>query len=71
MKAGIEIESMRMVVLKTAKGMGVLGNSQARVWVRGSMRWSPSVCARSSTRRRRDGLQPKEEGIIEALLSFV
>ena len=32
-KARIEIESMRMMVLKAAKAMDVLGNSQARVWV--------------------------------------
>ena len=32
-KARIEIEAMRMMVLKAAKAMDVLGNSQARVWV--------------------------------------
>jgi acyl-CoA dehydrogenase len=32
-KARIEIESMRMMVLKAAKAMDVLGNSGARVWV--------------------------------------
>ncbi len=32
-KCRIEIESMRMMVLKAAKAMDVLGNSQARVWV--------------------------------------
>ncbi len=32
-KARIEIESMRMMVLKAAKAMDVLGNSEARVWV--------------------------------------
>ncbi len=32
-KARIEIESMRMMVLKAAKAMDVLGNNQARVWV--------------------------------------
>ena len=32
-KARIEIESMRMMVLKAAKAMDVLGNAQARVWV--------------------------------------
>jgi acyl-CoA dehydrogenase len=29
----IEIEAMRMMVLKAAKAMDVLGNSEARVWV--------------------------------------
>jgi acyl-CoA dehydrogenase len=32
-KARIDIEAMRMMVLKAAKAMDVLGNSQARVWV--------------------------------------
>ncbi len=32
-KARIEIEAMRMMVLKAAKAMDVLGNAQARVWV--------------------------------------
>jgi acyl-CoA dehydrogenase len=32
-KARIDIESMRMMVLKAAKAMDVLGNNQARVWV--------------------------------------
>ena len=32
-KARIEIEAMRMMVLKAAKAMDSLGNSQARVWV--------------------------------------
>ena len=32
-KARIEIESMRMMVLKAAKAMDVLGNNEARVWV--------------------------------------
>jgi acyl-CoA dehydrogenase len=32
-KARIEIEAMRMMVLKAAKAMDVLGNQQARVWV--------------------------------------
>ena len=32
-KARIEIESLRMMVLKGAKAMDVLGNAQARVWV--------------------------------------
>ncbi len=32
-KARIDIEAMRMMVLKAAKAMDVLGNNQARVWV--------------------------------------
>ncbi|NML95639.1 acyl-CoA dehydrogenase family protein [Novosphingobium olei] len=32
-RARIEIEAMRMVVLKAAKAMDVLGNREARVWV--------------------------------------
>ncbi len=32
-KCRIEIESMRMMVLKAAKAMDVLGNAEARVWV--------------------------------------
>lgn len=32
-RARVEIESMRMMVLKAAKAMDVLGNSEARVWV--------------------------------------
>jgi acyl-CoA dehydrogenase len=32
-KARIEIEALRMMVLKGAKAMDVLGNAQARLWV--------------------------------------
>ncbi|SFR76876.1 acyl-CoA dehydrogenase [Marinobacter daqiaonensis] len=32
-RARIEIEAMRMIVLKAAKAMDVLGNKEARVWV--------------------------------------
>ena len=32
-RARIEIESMRLMVLKAAKAMDVLGNREARVWV--------------------------------------
>ncbi|MGE4607292.1 MAG: acyl-CoA dehydrogenase family protein [Myxococcota bacterium] len=32
-KARIDIEAMRMMVLKAAKAMDVLGNSEARIWV--------------------------------------
>ncbi|MDE0887358.1 MAG: acyl-CoA dehydrogenase family protein [Myxococcota bacterium] len=34
-RARMEIESMRMMVLKAAKAMDVLGNNKARVWVSG------------------------------------
>ena len=32
-RAKIEIESMRLLVLKAAKAMDVLGNKEARIWV--------------------------------------
>jgi acyl-CoA dehydrogenase len=32
-RARIEIEAMRMIVLKAAKAMDVLGNKEARVWI--------------------------------------
>ena len=32
-RARIDIESMRMMVLKAAKAMDVLGNKEARVWI--------------------------------------
>ncbi len=32
-RARVEIEAMRMMVLKAAKAMDVLGNAQARIWV--------------------------------------
>ena len=32
-RARIEIESMRLMVLKAAKAMDVLGNREARIWV--------------------------------------
>ena len=32
-RARIEIEAMRLVVLKAAKAMDVLGNREARVWI--------------------------------------
>ena len=32
-RARIEIESMRLMVLKAAKAMDVLGNREARVWI--------------------------------------
>jgi acyl-CoA dehydrogenase len=45
-KSRIEIESMRMMVLKAAKAMDVLGNAQARVWVSAVKAMVPiRVCA--------------------------
>ena len=32
-RAKIEIEAMRLLVLKAAKAMDVLGNKEARIWV--------------------------------------
>ena len=45
-KARIEIEAMRMMVLKAAKAMDVLGNREARVWVSAIKAMVPiRVCA--------------------------
>lgn len=45
-KSRIEIESMRMMVLKAAKAMDVLDNAQARVWVSAVKAMVPiRVCA--------------------------
>ena len=45
-KARIEIEAMRMMVLKAAKAMDVLGNNEARVWVSAIKAMVPiRVCA--------------------------
>ena len=45
-KARIEIEAMRMMVLKGAKAMDVLGNAQARLWVSAVKAMVPiRVCA--------------------------
>ena len=45
-KARIEIEAMRLMVLRAAKAMDVMGNQEARVWVSApSRRWCPiRVC---------------------------
>jgi acyl-CoA dehydrogenase len=44
-RARIEVEAMRMMVLKAAKAMDVLGNSEARVWVSGVKAMVPErVC---------------------------
>ena len=45
-RARVEIESMRMMVLKAAKAMDVLGNREARVWVSAVKALVPErVCA--------------------------
>jgi acyl-CoA dehydrogenase len=44
-KARIEIEAMRLMVLRAAKAMDTMGNAEARVWV------SPSACARLLTKQ--------------------
>ena len=44
-RARVEIEAMRMMVLKAAKAMDVLGNREARVWVSGIKAMVPErVC---------------------------
>ncbi|MGY3648118.1 acyl-CoA dehydrogenase [Bradyrhizobium sp. LM4.3] len=53
-QARCEIEAMRLMVLKAAKAMDVLGNKEARVWVSPWSRpWCRSEPARSSTSRSR------------------
>ena len=45
-RARIEIEAMRLVVLKAAKAMDVMGNADARVWVSAAKAMVPErVCA--------------------------
>jgi acyl-CoA dehydrogenase len=45
-RARVEIEAMRMMVLKAAKAMDVLGNAEARVWVSAIKAMVPErVCA--------------------------
>lgn len=43
-RARIEIEAMRMIVLKAAKAMDVLGNKEARVWVSMAKAMVPEKC---------------------------
>jgi acyl-CoA dehydrogenase len=44
-RARIEIEAMRLVVLKAAKAMDVMGNAEARVWVSAAKAMVPEkVC---------------------------
>ena len=49
-RARIEVEAMRLMVLRAAKAMDVLGNAEARVGSARSRPWSPRSAARSSTR---------------------
>ncbi len=44
-KARLEIEAMRLMVLRAAKAMDVLGNAEARVWVSGIKAMVPKRCA--------------------------
>ena len=58
-KARIEIEAMRLMVLRAAKAMDTMGNAEARVWVqRGQGDGARSGCARSSTRPSRSTAPP-------------
>jgi acyl-CoA dehydrogenase len=43
-RARIEIEGMRMVVLKAAKAMDVMGNKEARIWVSMAKAMVPEKC---------------------------
>ncbi|MCP4086881.1 MAG: acyl-CoA dehydrogenase [Actinomycetia bacterium] len=43
-RSRLEVESMRLMVLRAAKAMDVLGNSEARVWVSGVKALVPEKC---------------------------
>ncbi|HEX5677454.1 MAG TPA: acyl-CoA dehydrogenase family protein [Alcanivorax sp.] len=43
-RARIEIEAMRMIVLKAAKAMDVMGNKEARIWVSMAKAMVPEKC---------------------------
>ena len=45
-KARIEIEMMRLLVLKAAKAMDLMGNAEARVWVSAAKAAIPERCCR-------------------------
>jgi acyl-CoA dehydrogenase len=45
-RARIEIEAMRLMVLKAAKAMDVLGNKEARIWVSMVKAMVPEKCAK-------------------------
>jgi acyl-CoA dehydrogenase len=45
-RARIEIEAMRLMVLKAAKAMDVLGNKEARVWVSMAKAMVPEKCCK-------------------------
>ena len=44
-RARIEVEAMRLMVLRAAKAMDVLGNAEARVWVSAVKAMVPEKCA--------------------------
>ena len=44
-RARIDVESMRLMVLRAAKAMDVLGNAEARVWVSAVKAMVPEKCA--------------------------
>jgi acyl-CoA dehydrogenase len=43
-RARIEVESMRLMVLRAAKAMDTLGNAEARVWVSAVKAMVPEKC---------------------------
>ena len=43
-RARIEIEAMRLMVLRAAKAMDVLGNAEARIWVSAVKAMVPEKC---------------------------
>src|SRR5690554_1276042 len=45
-RARIDIEAMRMIVLKAAKAMDVLGNKEARIWVSMAKAMVPEKCCK-------------------------
>ena len=58
-KARIEIEAMRLMVLRAAKAMDTMGNAEARVWVSAVKAMVPGAgVRRSSTRRSRSTAPP-------------
>ena len=57
-KARIEIEAMRLMVLRAAKAMDVMGNPRPACGSAPSRRWCRCGCARSSTRPSRSTAPP-------------
>ncbi len=45
-RARIDIDAMRLIVLKAAKAMDVLGNKEARIWVSKAKAMVPEICCR-------------------------